>query len=169
MTKLNDTQERVLQAVKATFADTRPVLQKMEEDYEYAVYRAKKPLREAVEDALENGVPLKRLALEAAGFKYPQKLKLWLEPSEELLARLSGDVVLQTSDQFADDVESIKTVVRNPKTGEFEVTYKGEFFSVSALGPDAEPWSSRDTTVPQGVYDLITDEYPAYVVLEEDD
>ena len=81
MTKLNDTQERVLQAVKATFADTLPVLQKMEEDYEYAVYRAKKPLREAVEDALENGVPLKRLALDAAGFKYPQELKLWLEPS----------------------------------------------------------------------------------------
>ena len=169
MTKLNDTQERVLQSVKAAFADTLPVLQKMEEDYEYAVYRAKKPLREAVEDALENGVPLKRLSLEAAGFKYPQKLKLWLEPSEELLARLNSDVTLQTSDQFADDVESIKTVVRNPKTGEFEVTYKGEFFSVSALGPDSEPWSSRDTTVPQGVYDLITEEYPAYVVLEEDD
>ena len=32
MTKLNDTQERVLQSVKAAFADTLPALQKMEEE-----------------------------------------------------------------------------------------------------------------------------------------
>lgn len=170
MTKLNDTQERILQGVKDTFADILPVLQKMEEDYEYAVYRAKKPLRESVDDALANGVPLKRIAEDAAGFAYPQKLKLWLRPSDALMERLAGgDVVLQTADTFTEDIESIESVTRDPKTGVFHVTHRGGEYKVPALGPDEEPWSSREQSVPQAVYDLIAAKYPSYVVLDEED
>lgn len=170
MTKLNDMQERMLKAVKDTFEDVTPVLKKMENDYEYAVHRAKKPLRDIVEEALEAGVPLKRIAEDAAGFQYPQKLKLWLRPSDALLNRLSGgDVVLQTADTFTNDIESIESVIRSPKTGEFEVTYNGNEYVIEAIGPDEEPWSTREDSIPQGVYDLIAAKYPSYVVLEEDD
>ena len=74
MTKLNDIQERSLQGAVDTFNSILPVLQKMEEDYEYAIYRAKKPLRDVVDEALANGVPLKRLAedAEAQGLAAPE-------------------------------------------------------------------------------------------------
>lgn len=170
MTKLNDIQERSLQGAVDTFNSILPVLQKMEEDYEYAIYRAKKPLRDVVDEALANGVPLKRLAEDAAGFMYPQKLKAWLRPSDALVDRLSGgDIALQTAEAFITDIESIESVIRNPKTGEFDVSYKGESYVIPSMGPDEEPWCTEDPSVPAAVYHLISDKYPGFVALGDDD
>lgn len=170
MTILNEHQQQLLEAVKTTYADVVPVLKKMEEDYEYAVYRAKKPIRDAVDAALEGKVPLSRIVSEATDFTYPQKLRTWLRPSDELTDRLiENDVPQQAVDMYAEDIESIRTVSRDPSTGEFSVVYQGQDFKVAAMGPDEEPWASADPDIPQGVYELIASKYPGFVVLDDED
>lgn len=170
MTILNEKQEQLLETVKTTYADVVPVLKKMEEDYEYAVYRAKKPIRDAVDAALEGKVPMSRIVSEATDFTYPQKLRTWLRPSDELTNRLiENDVPQQAAEAYTEDIESIRTVSRDPSTGEFSVTYQGHDFKVAAMGPDEEPWASKEPDIPVGVYELIESKYPGFVVLEEED
>lgn len=170
MTILNEQQEQLLEVVKTTYADVVPVLNKMEEDYEYAVYRAKKPIRDAVDLALEGKVPLSRIVSDATDFKYPQKMRNWLRPSDNLLDRLvDTDVTQQAVEAYTEDIESIRTVSRDPSTGEFLVVYQGRDYTVSAMGSDVEPWATVEPDIPQGVYDLITSKYPGFVALEDDD
>ena len=170
MAILDDKQEQLLQAVKAVYEDVVPVLKKMEEDYEYAVYRAKKPIRDAVEAATEGRVPMARIVSDATNFTYPQKLRLWLRPSDELMERMvETDVPQQAAEIYTEDIESIRTVSRDPSTGEFSVTYQGHDFRVAAMGPDEEPWASKEPDIPVGVYELIESKYPGFVALDEED
>lgn len=170
MTILNDKQVQLLETVRTTYNDVIPVLKKMEDDYEYAVYRAKKPIRDAVDAATDGGVPLSRIVSEATDLTYPQKLRIWLRPSDDLLDRLVGDdVPLQASETYAENIESIETVSRSPHTGAFTATYGGSDYTVPAMGPDAEPWATREEDIPEGVYELIATKFPGFVVLDEDD
>ena len=171
MTNLNDVQEQLLDAVKVAYADVIPVLKKMQDDYEYAVYRAKKPIRDAVSAAQDGRVPMARIVEDATDLRYAQKLKAWLQPSDSVVERVmeGGDVQLQAAEIYTEDIESIETVSRHPSTGVFTVAYKGDDYEVSAMGPDSEPWASRVESVPQGVYDLIQSRYPGFVILEDDD
>ena len=170
MTILDDKQEQLLQAVKSVYEDVVPVLKKMEEDYEFAVYRAKKPIRDAVDAATNGKVPMSRIVSDATDFTYPQKLRAWLRPSDSLMERMiESDVPQQAAEVYAEDIESIRTVSRDPNTGEFSVSYQGHDFKVAAMGPDEEPWASADPDIPQGVYELIESKYPGFVVLDDDD
>lgn len=171
MTNLNDRQEQLLETVRTTYDDVLPVLKRMQEDFEYATYRAKKPIRDAVDAALEGKVPMARIVNDATDLGYAQKLKVWLRPSDDLVKRLTEDtdVPIQATETYAEDIESIETVSRNPNNGEFRVMYGGEVYTVAAMGPDEEPWASTDGAVPQGAYDLISKKYPGFVVLEDDD
>lgn len=170
MTNLNDRQEQLLETVRVTYNDVLPVLKKMEEDYEYAVYRAKKPIRDAVDAALEGRVPMARIVNDATDLGYAQKLKIWLRPSDDLVKRFEGqDVPVQAVEAYTEDIESIETVSRNPNTGEFKVMFGGDEYIVPAMGPDEEPWASEDPSVPEGVYQLIEKKYPGFVALGDDD
>lgn len=171
MTKLNDTQEHLLRAVESAYQDVAPVLAKMEEDYEFAVYRAKKAVRDAVAAAQEGRVPMARITQDGTDLRYAQKLKAWLQPAESVVERVmeGGDVQLQAAEIYADDIESIESVTRHPGTGVFAVSYKGGDYSVAAMGPDAEPWAPRDMSIPEGVYLLIGERYPGFVVLDDDE
>lgn len=169
MTVLNDRQTQLLETVKTTYDDVLPVLKKMEEDYEYAIYRAKKPIRDAVDAALDGSVPMARIVNDATDLGYAQKLKVWLRPSDDLVRRFEGkDVTLQATEAYAEDIESIVTVSRTPD-GVFNVMYEGEQYKITAMGPDTEPWATKEPQVPQGVYDLITTRYPGFVAMGEDD
>lgn len=171
MTKLNDAQEQLLQAVKVAYDDVAPVLAKMEEDYEFAVYRAKKAVRDAVAAAQDGRVPMARITQEGTDLRYAQKLKAWLQPAESVVERVmdGGDVQLQAAEIYTEDIESIESVTRHPSTGVFAVSYKGGDYSVAAMGPDTEPWAPRDWSIPNGVYELIEARYPGFVVLDDDD
>lgn len=170
MTILNEQQEQLLETVKTTYDDVVPVLKRMEEDYEYAVYRAKKPIRDAVDAALDGKVPMSRIVSEATDFNYPQKMRTWLRPSDELMDRLiENDVPQQAVDTYAEDIESIRTVSRDPSNGEFSVLYQGHDYKVAAMGPDEEPWASLEPGIPQGVYDLIQSKYPGFVALDDEE
>lgn len=171
MTRLNDTQEQLLASVKIAYEDVTPVLKQMRDDYEYAVYRAKKAIRDAVVAAQEGGVPMSRIVTEATDLKYGQKLKAWLQPDESVIDRVmaGGDARLAASDTYEEELESIETVTRHPSTGKFNVTYKGNSYVVSAMGPDEDCWGAPEEGVPMGAYELITDRFPGFVLLEDDD
>ena len=171
MTNLNDVQEQLLDAVKVAYADVIPVLKKMQDDYEYAVYRAKKPIRDAVAAAQEGRGPMARIVEDATDLRYSQKLKAWLQPPESVVERVmeGGDVQLQAAEIYTEDIESIESVSRHPATGVFTVAYKGNDYEVSAMGPDSEPWAALDPSVPHGVYELIQLRYPGFVTLDDDD
>lgn len=171
MTLLNDEQEQLLNTVKVAYEDILPVLRRMEDEYEHAVYRAKKPIRDAVAAAQEGRVPMARIVEDATDLRYAQKLKAWLLPPEGVVERaMDGSAALvETPSIYAEAIESIETVSRNPKTGVFSVDLLGSEYLVPAMGPDAEPWAEREAGVPQEVYDLIKERYPGFVTLEEDD
>lgn len=169
MTILNEEQEHALEVAKEAFSAIFPVLEEMEAEYEYAVYRAKRPLQELVTQATELGVPASRLAKEAAGFPYPQKLDKWLEVPPSVLERLEGDLVFSANDSYQDKLGEIETVTRNPKDGKITVQYLGETYVIAALGSDESPWAERDENIPLGVYDMIREKYPTFVDLGEDD
>lgn len=170
MTNLNDHQEKLLRVVKETFDDVMPVLDKMKAEYEYAEYRAKKPLQEAVEQAIAGGVPMSRITKEGTNFTYPQKLTNWLATPQSVTDRLEGgDVALQATDTLEDGVSDIETVTRDPRTGAFKVWQGTRPYEVKAFGPDDAAWAEREENIPQVVYDLISDKYPDFVLLEPED
>lgn len=170
MTILNDTQEQLLVAVKKAYEEVTPVIKKMEEEFEHAVYRAKQPVRDAVDTATDSRVPMSRIVSEATDLKYAQKLINWLKPSEAVAARLEDNSeAVQLTEEFTEEIESITTVHRDPSSGEISVLYQGMTFSVPSLGPDTEPWTTKDENIPPGVYKLIEDKYPGFAVLDEDE
>lgn len=170
MTILNDTQEQLLTAVRNAYDDVTPILRNMHEDYEVSVYRAKKPIRDAVESATTGGVPLSRIVSEATDLKYPQRLKAWLRPSDVVVDRLiTGDVQMEATDTYAEEINKIETVSRDPSNGKFTVVYLGSEYTVAALGPDSEPWATEDENIPKGVYTLIEKRYPGFAVIGDDD
>lgn len=171
MTKLNDVQQQLLDGVRTAFDDVAPVLKKMRDDYEYAVYRAKKPVRDAVVAAQEGTVPMARIVGDATDLRYAQKLKAWLQPAESVIDRVmeGGDAQLAATEAYAEDIEAIESVTRHPSTGKFTVAYKGSEYTVSAMGPDEESWAAVEEGIPPGVYDLISERYPGFVVLDDED
>lgn len=171
MTNLTKAQESLLEGVRKTYEDVTPILTRLQEEYEYADYRAKRPLRDAIDVAREAGVPMSRIVKEATEFTYPQALTRWLEPAPSVQDRLSAPKTEEPqpeTETFAEELEDIRTVVRDGSTGIFKVNYKGFDYEVRAIGPDEEPWTTREEDVPSGVYELIESEYPGFVVLEED-
>lgn len=169
MTKLNDRQERLLQNVAQTRDQVQPNLDRLQEEYELADYRAKSPVRDAIETAQEEGVPFRRIQ-EVMGFSYPEKLKNWMRLPDSATKRLlAGDVPAQASKTFVEVIDSVKTVVRDSHSGVFTVHYNGHPYQVASSGPNEEAWSSADPAIPQGVYDLIKKEFPTWELLEEDD
>lgn len=171
MTILNEEQEQLLNTVKVAYEDILPVLRRMEDEYEHAVYRAKKSIRDAVAAAQDGRVPMARIVEDATDMRYAQKLKSWLLPPEAVVGRAMDESAAQveTPSIYAEAIESIETVSRNPKTGVFSVVYNDNEYTVTAMGPDAEPWAEREADVPQEVYDLIQGRFPGFVVLEEDE
>lgn len=170
MTVLTDGQQQLLDSVREVYQGITPVIVRMETDYEQALYRAKKPVRDAIDLALDNGVPMARIVNEATDLGYPLKLKQWLAAPESLADPDDvEDVPEQAVEIYAEDIESIRTVTRDPRNGEFLVVFQGMDFKVPAMGPDSEPWAVADSEIPQGVYDLVTEKYPGFVVLGEDD
>lgn len=168
MAKLDEVQQGQLEAIELAYEQVQPVLEQLEQDYEYAVYRAKKSVTDLIQVALDNRVPMSRVT-EQLGFSYPMQLQRWMQLPEELKHRLEGgDQNLQAVETYTNEVESIQAVIRNPKTGEMEVTYQGKQYNVRAIGPDDSPWAARDESIPYGVYDLIVESYPGFVVLEND-
>lgn len=170
MTILDDDQLRMLKTVRERYQDVQPTLDRLQLEYQLAVYKAKRPVQDAVDEAMESGIPLSKIAMDAVGFSYPQKLRRWLEPDPELAVKLAGgDTVLHAAETFEDEVDTIESVTRSPQDGSFSVVYKGDTYTVSAIGPDTEPWSTREEGIPQGVYNLIVSKYPGFVVLNEED
>lgn len=170
MTILNENQEQMLVSVRTTYDDVLPVLMQMRDEYEYAVYLAKKPIRDVVEAAQEAGVPMARIVADGTDMQYAQKLKNWLQPTESVINRImGGDAPISAVDTYSAVMESIETVTRNPSDGKFNVTYNGQEYTVPALGPDSEPWATEDAALPRGVYDLITERYPGFVVIGDED
>lgn len=170
MANLNEKQKRLLENVRETYEQIRPQLTRLEEDYLFADFRAKAPVRDAIAAAEEAGVPLKRITEEGMGFTYPAKLRAWMQAPDAVVRRLmSGNVVEAASAAFEEVVDTIRTVTRDNTTGVFTVVYLGEEYNVPSFGPTDESWSTADPSVPQGVYDLIQSEYPTWVLLEADD
>lgn len=169
MTKLNDTQAHLLEMVKDSYQAVLPVLDQLEAEYQYAVYRAKKAVQDAVSEALEAGVPMTQLSKEAAGFTYAQKLEKWLDPHPSVRDRLDSDLTFSTADTYKDSLDQIEAVTRDAQTGKILVTYMGDQYTINAFGPDEAPWAERVDSVPLGVYDLIREKFTGFVDLGEED
>lgn len=170
MTRMNNTQEALLDAVKAANRELMPVLQKLEDDYEFAVYTAKRGLRDAIDSASAGGVPMRRITEDGTGFQYPQKLKNFLRPSDRLAHRLvAGETGGLEESIFTETVETIEGVNRDPNTGDFTVFLRGHSYVVKSFGSGADIFSVRDQDIPNEVYTLIGEHNPGYVVMEEDD
>ena len=170
MAKLNDKQARLLASVRETRAQVDESLAKLEDDYIYADFRAKSPVRDAVQAALDAGVPYKRIAEEGMGFTYPAKLRAFLQAPDAVVRRLmDANPVVQAVETFEDTVEQVKSVTRDGGTGEITVVYKGLTYTVPSFGPAGEFWSSAVAEVPQAVYDLIQAEFPQWELLEEEE
>lgn len=170
MTRMNNTQEALLDAVKAANRELMPVLQKLEDDYEFAVYTAKRGLRDAIDNATAGGVPMRRITEDGTGFQYPQKLKNFLRPSDRLAHRLvAGETGGLEESIFTETVETIEGVNRDPNTGDFTVFLRGHSYVVKSFGSGADIFSVRDQDIPDEVYTLIGEHNPGYVVMEEDD
>ena len=167
MAKLNERQARLLEAVKETYGQVKPSLEKLEFDYQSAEYRAKTPVRDAINAAVEAGVPYRRIAQEAMGFGYPQKLQLWLSAPDSLVQALMGGAVPVT--EFDSTVEEVKAVTREPTTGEFTVNYMEKTYKVPSYGPMNDCWTPADPSIPQGVYDVIQREFPQWTLLEDEE
>lgn len=170
MANLTEKQQRLLDAVRETYEQVAPALARLEEDYIHAEYRAKAPVRDAIQAAEEAGVPFKRITHEAIGFSYPGKLRDWIRTPEAVIQKImAGEAPLPKSTEFEDAVESVKSVVRNPSTGEFTVSYLGNSYTVLSYGTAQECWSSPEAGVPQGVYEMIQEEFPTWILLEDEE
>lgn len=168
MVALNDKQQRLLNNVKETLESIQPTLDKLEEDFQYAHFRAKAPVIDAIRAAEVGGVPFKQVV--ELGFKYPAKLQKWLQPPDAVVRRmLSTDVAVATNEVFEETVAQVRAVTRDSFSGEFKVHYQGNVFTVPSTGQDMAPWSVADNLTPQGVYELIKQEFPAWELLEDDE
>ena len=169
MTNLDDAQQALLDEVGKAYEAVKPALKKMRTDYEYAAHQAKNLVREAVEAAVGGGVPMSRITTEGTDFKYPQKFKAWLQPHEMVIEAMMDNTQIIDTTVYADDIKSISLVTRDPSTGVFSVDFNGETFHVHALGSDREPWTTLDENIPEEVYAMISEDYPKFIVLEDDD
>lgn len=174
MANLNEKQERLLANVGRVLEQVTPNLNRLREDFDAADYRAKAPVRDAISAALEADVPFSRIVKDGMGFSYPAKLKDWLRPPGGLFAGAPVPAAepvstRQTAEQFSDAVDAVKTVTRDADTGEIKVHYLGMEYVVKSLGTSKEFWSSADPAIPQGVYDLIQREFPAWELLEDEE
>lgn len=170
MTKLNDEQQGMVEAMRQLHEDLAPVLERMEDEYQYAMHLAKQPLRDAVEEAKAAGVPMSAITESGFGYGYPAKLMKWLYLDDETLVRLERkheDVKL--SAKLTEHVNSVESVIRDPKSGVFTVLYNSGEYKVSAIGSDNESWATWESHIPQGVYDLIAEKFPGFVVYKEDE
>lgn len=170
MANLNERQQRLLDAVRETNEQVAPVLQELEDDYQFALYQAKAPVREAILAAEDAGVPFSRIMKDGVGFTYPGKLRAWIQAPEAVVKRIMGSKLgAEPTTEFDTTVRKVGAVVRDPSTGEFSVSYLGDTYKVPSYGPAQECWSSADPEVPQGAYDLIQREYPSWVLLEDEE
>lgn len=169
MTNLSPAQEEMLANVGETYEEVARQIQATEDDYAYALYNLKTPVRDAVEHARNNGVPMNRIA-PLCGNMYAQKLNRWLsiDPGV-LIRRATGEVRVTPTvrEEVKEIIEHIETVTRNPQTGVFTVQYDGQTHKVQAYGPDEEAWASPEDTTPPEVYELIKDKHPGFVVVED--
>lgn len=169
MTKLNDRQEHLLSTVEDVYLETVDTLTNLEREYEHAIYIAKKPIRTAVEQAEQGGVPFSRIT-STMGFNYPQKLKGWLRPADSVVDRLMDETEKPTDlGVFEAEVLQVQSVSRDSSNGVITVHYLGEEYKVSALGPDTEPWATKEPGVPDEVYKLIEEKFPGFVALEDEE
>lgn len=170
MTRLNERQTRLLATVRETNEQIQPTLDKLNLEYEIASYKAKAPVREAIEAAIEDGVPFSRVMREGMGFTYPGKLKEWMQMPESMAKHIMNqDLVEATATEFDSTVADAAVVTRDDTTGVFSVVYRGEKHEVKSYGSDGDFWSSADASIPQAVYDLIREEFPSWVLLEDED
>lgn len=179
MAKLDEKQQRLLLAVSETMAQVKPTLDTLSSDYLYADYRAKAPVRDAINAAQEAGVPFIRITEDGMDFSYPGKLREWMSAPDEVVQRLisggpdmltpSAPAPAAVAAKFDDAVEAVKTVTHDSASGVFTVNYFGRQFEVPSLGGSAMPWSSADPAIPQGVYDLIKKSFPMWELLEDEE
>lgn len=171
MTRLNDRQARLLASVREIRDQIQPTLDVLEFEYESAVYRAKGPVRDAINAALDEGVPYSRVTNEGMGFSYPGKLRDWLRPAESVVDRMFAQeqVVPVAAEKFEDAVDQVQTVTKDDKTNDFVVVYRGATYRVPSYGTGDSTWSSAQPSIPQGVYDMIQESYPQWVLLEDED
>jgi hypothetical protein len=168
MTSRTPVQERMVQNIVELHEKVQPVLKRLREDFEQAEYIAKHAVREAVAAAQGVGVPFSHIAKEGLGMGYSTKAKDWLAPPRSVTVDEAETATKVVVDAPTGTVSlSVDTVVRDPKTGVYVVTYDGTTYSVAAVGPDTEPWSSAAHDVPQAVYDLIKKHNPNWVLLED--
>lgn len=170
MTKLDDTQERDLETIRQLFQANLPVLEKLRQEYEYAVYRAKKPIVDAIEEAREDGIPMRRITEISGLFKYPQQLEKWMAPDETVIARLEeGGQAAEVAETFSDQLDNAETVTRDARTGVISVHHFGTVYEVPAYGSEYDIWTPEDPEIPVEVYELIKDKFPGFVALGEED
>lgn len=169
MVLLNNKQEELIAEAVEALNTVTPVLVKLEEDYLYAVYVAKKKLRDVVDEVRDSGVPQRRISA-ALGFDYPQKMLKFLEPPSEITSRIEDeDITLLNKDNMHEGIEDLESVVRDYSTGVVTAIYMGKTYKVQALGPDDEMWATSEPGIPQGVYELIEQKFPAFVTLDEEE
>ncbi len=164
--KLNDTQKRLLTAIKNLKEQLDPALAQLEDEYHLAEFKAKSPVLDAIRAAQEAGVPMNQISKEAMGMTYVAKLHAWMSPPPSLVAALlEGSLEAKTEVLLT----KVSTVTRDSATGDFVVLYQEHEYRVPAFGPNDTPWSTADPLTPEGVYDMIREEYPAWVLLPDED
>lgn len=161
MTNLDAQQLRLLQTIAVAKGQVDPALEKLKQEYEQAVFNAKAPVLVAVEAARKAGVPFNRIATEGLDMGYAMKAKQWLSAPDN-----AAPIQVVTTEA---PTVTHGGVVRDPSTGAFRVPFEGKLYEVAAIGPDDEPWSEADPTIPQQVYDMIREHNPRWTLLEEDD
>lgn len=163
MTRLNDTQARLLASVQKLKAQADRTIETIQKEADLAEFKAKSPVVQAIDEALKGGVPFRQM-VEALDMSYSNRLKQWMQPPNWMVQ----DMVASNTTGITNVAQEMKLVSRDPKTGEFRVKYLDETYTVPAMGPDDEAWSSADPNVPSAVYDKIKEQYPGWVLLEEE-
>lgn len=172
MTNLNEVQERLLASVAEVNAQIKPDLDRITEAYELAIYRAKTPVRDAVQAAREGKVPMNRILRDGMGMSYPGQYRQWNEPPAALVQVTATPAAAPTvvvENDFAEAALGVNTVVRNSANGIITVNYAGQEYQIASMGSAEDIWSSADPAVPQVVYDLIQERFPAWELLEDED
>lgn len=128
--------------------------------------KLKTDAREDVVQALRYGIPANKLA-QFFKFGYRHRIFKFFSIDE---AKADATTLLNTpiKPKITTDMDgrNLDVPMRNKENGEISVGYKGELFTVKAIGTDLEPWAKRDDAIPQAVYDIIKKHYPNFVVLD---
>ena len=164
---LKDDQIKELETLKSVREQVEPQLLRIQREFEAALFRAKKPIIDAIHNCENVNIPRIRIAQEGMDISYTKKMDSWMSPPEHLAETESGMV----TDPGSDVVVSppVRTVIRNPKTGVITVTFEGNEYSIPAIGPDHLPWASLDESIPNSVYDMVKETYPGFEVLDDED